>query len=234
MLTRSRESVNEIFDPDRVDEIYALEDTERSKAIADNRPTNYSVVRPELLDRLYEDMYHQRLRDSDKEKWRCQIQGSRELCDATETEDGKITLRFIAPKSNSSEFVESGFDFVLVGTGYTRDVHAKILNPIRHLFEDSFNSVERDYRLKLKVGAVQPDCGIWLQGCCEASHGVSCCSPAIPSEKMLTQIFLLQLSDTLLSILAVRGGELVDSMFGNSAQSMSAAPKTNGYTKGYH
>jgi len=173
-LTYCNHSVNEIFDPDRVDEIYALEDSERYKTIAENRPTNYSVVRPELLDRLYEDMYHQLLRDPDREKWPYQIQGSRELCGATQTKDGKVTLRFVAPKSSdTSEIVESGFDLVLVGTGYTRNVHARILKPVRHLIEDSFNSVHRDYRLKFKEGAVDSNCGIWLQGCCEASHGVS-------------------------------------------------------------
>ncbi len=76
-------SVNEIFDPDRVNEIYALEDHERGLTIAENRPTNYSVVRPELLDRLYEKMYHQQLREPNKDRWKHQIQGSRELRDTT-------------------------------------------------------------------------------------------------------------------------------------------------------
>ena len=173
-LTYCYHSVNEIFDPDRVDEIYALEDAERYRTLAENWSTNYGVVRPELLDRLYETMYHQRLHDPDKEKWSFQIQGSRELCNAAQTVDGKVSLSFVAPKSSDKrEIIESGFDLVLVGTGYTRDAHVRILEPVRHLLEDSFSSVDREYRLKLKQGAVDSDCGIWLQGCCEASHGVS-------------------------------------------------------------
>ena len=186
-------------------------------------------------------MYHQRLRDPDKGKWPFQIQGSRELCEATETEDGKVTLHFIAPKrSESSETVESGFDLVFVGTGYTRNVHAQILQSIQYLIEDSFSSVERDYRLKLKQGAVDSDCGIWLQGCCEASHGVSCIFSPLPSltflpGRVLTHKFLLiQLSDSLLSILAVRGCEIVDSIFGKATGNGFSPHKTNGYTNGLH
>ena len=173
-LTCSCHSVNEIFDPDRVDEIYALSNDERYQTLAEYRSTNYSVVRPELLTRLYEIMYHQRLREANKYQWPFQIQGSRELCDATQTEDEKVTLRFAAPKSgNSSQIVESGFDLVLVGTGYARNAHTRLLEPVQNLIEDFFSSVERDYRLKLKEDVVDSDCGIWLQGCCEASHGVS-------------------------------------------------------------
>ena len=84
-------------------------------------------------------------------------------------------------------------DLVIVGTGYTRDAHEDLLKPIAHLAACGLSDVERNYRLKMRPGAVDKDCGIWLQGCCEASHG---------------------LSDSLLSILAVRAGELVESIFG--------------------
>lgn len=166
--------MNEIFNPDQVDEIFGLNDIERRKAISENRPTNYSVVRPELLNHLYEAMYLQRLREPDSQKWSFQIQGSRELCGATQMGDEKVTLSFSKTRSNDKrETVEPGFDLVFVGTGYTRQAHAEILQPIQHLLEDTYSSVERDYRLKLKKGVVGPDCGIWLQGCCETSHGVS-------------------------------------------------------------
>ncbi len=167
-------SVNEIFNPDRVDEIYALEDGERQTIIAENWPTNYSVVRPELLDRLYEKMYHQRLREPDQDQWPFQIKPSRELWHASETSDGRIMLHFSSPKNNDhSQITESGFDLVFAATGYTRNAHAQLLEPVKPLLEYTFSSVERDYRLKLKQDLVAPECGIWLQGCCEASHGVS-------------------------------------------------------------
>ena len=119
-------------------------------------------------------MYHQRLHEANPKEWRFQLQGSRELCDVTKTEDGKVTLHFIALNSSDKhEMIEPGFDLVLLGTGYTRNSHVAILEPIQHLLKESFNTVERDYRLKFKHGAIHQDCGIWLQGCCEASHGVS-------------------------------------------------------------
>jgi L-ornithine N5-oxygenase len=58
-------------------------------------------------------------------------------------------------------------------------------------------SVGRDYRVQTAPGAVGQDAGIWLQGCNEKTHG---------------------LSDSLLSILAVRGGEMVESIFGAECQ----------------
>lgn len=169
-------SVNEIFDPDKVDDFYALGDGKRSHLIAENRSTNYSVVRPELLDRLYEMMYTQRLRNAHKDKWRCQMKGSCELSDTTDGADGKVHLHFVDPKDDMKiETVEHGFDLVFVASGYTRDTHLKILEPVQHLFEHACTSVDRDYRLRPKVDTVDPSCGIWLQGCCEASHGVSRC-----------------------------------------------------------
>jgi L-ornithine N5-monooxygenase len=51
----------------------------------------------------------------------------------------------------------------------------------------------RDYSLKLNHALAAGDIGIWLQGCNEGTHG---------------------LADSLLSILATRSGELVQSIFG--------------------
>lgn len=166
--------MNEIFDSDRVDEIYSLRDKERSVAIAENRPTNYSVVRPELLDRLYANMYYQRLQEPNEKLWRFQILHSREVSGARRNSDRKMDLEFLTPMEDSNgHIMENDFDLVFAATGYTRDGHTQLLDPIKHLIEGGFNSVERDYRLKLKHGAANSDCGIWLQGCCESSHGVS-------------------------------------------------------------
>ena len=59
-------------------------------------------------------------------------------------------------------------------------------------------NVDRHYRLPLTPGS---EAGIFLQGCCEDSHG---------------------LSDTLLSVLAIRSQEVVESIFGDQAQPCSA------------
>lgn len=58
------------------------------------------------------------------------------------------------------------------------------------------SNVDRDYKLRFRDGVCEDGCGIWLQGVCEGTHG---------------------LSDSLLSILAVRAGEVVESVFGKEA-----------------
>ena len=192
--------MNEIFDPDRVSSFYDLGPDARKHTIAENRATNYSVVRIPLIEHLYEKLYHQRLHYADEQEWPHKIVTLSELQDVQTTADGRLALTFSNPRLLSKTQV-NGVDLVIVGTGYTRNAHEKILQPTRHLLTSSVSDVERNYRLKMATDRVSPNCGIWLQGCCEASHG---------------------LSDSLLSILAVRGGELVKSIFGGQ-------PSPNGH-----
>jgi L-ornithine N5-oxygenase len=78
-----------------------------------------------------------------------------------------------------------------------------MLKNVRHLMPGGGENAEqrwdvgRNYRVETAPGAVAEDAGLWLQGCNEKTHG---------------------LSDSLLSILAVRGGEMVDSIFGSECQ----------------
>lgn len=90
-------------------------------------------------------------------------------------------------------------DLVVVASGYRRDAHEQMLQGLQHLRPETPSDapsswkVGRDYGLRFRQGAVQSGCGIWLQGCNESTHG---------------------LSDTLLSVLATRAGEVVESIFG--------------------
>ena len=156
-----------------MDEFYNLPDSARSKSINENKATNYSVVRLELLDRLYEKLYHHRLHSADPTSWPHRIVGLHELTSATTTSDGKISLKFKNPRGGKVEQDEKGFDLVIVGTGYVRNSHERMLRPVKELFEGGYNDVTRGYQLKLKEGVVKEGTGIWLQGCCEGSHGVS-------------------------------------------------------------
>lgn len=72
-----------------------------------------------------------------------------------------------------------------------------MLHGVQHLMPPGATdwNVKREYAVELAPDAVESDAGIWLQGCNENTHG---------------------LSDTLLSILAVRGGEMVENIFGYS------------------
>lgn len=102
-------------------------------------------------------------------------------------------------------------DLAVVAAGYERNSHEDLLRNMRHLMpastsraDDSLENgepaigekqtwqVSRDYRVIFAEGKVAPDAGVWLQGCNEGTHG---------------------LSDTLLSVLATRSGEIVCSIF---------------------
>ncbi|KAF8241740.1 FAD/NAD(P)-binding domain-containing protein [Wilcoxina mikolae CBS 423.85] len=194
--------VNEIFDPDRVDPFFSLPADVRKKQIRDVQTTNYSVVRLELIEHVYNVMYRQKLRDPDQRNWAHRIRSQQEVRAAVERPDGKVEL---ALKGGCEGVLESttseGFDLVVFGTGYKRDVHKRLLKGAEGLFMDGECSVDRRYRVKFVEGAVARDAGVWLQGCCEATHG---------------------LSDSLLSILAVRGGQMVDSIFGEQIDAQAA------------
>ena len=150
-------------------------------------------------------------------------------------EDGNVNDD--ATTSSKTEILH--FDAVIVAAGYSRDMHQTILAPLLSLLphaddpsadkhsngdtissndghgfnnSDANNSksnshtashttskantfaVRRDYSIPFPPSKVSPNAGVWLQGCNESSHG---------------------LSDTLLSILATRGGELVESILGD-------------------
>ncbi|KAI5788365.1 L-lysine 6-monooxygenase (NADPH-requiring)-domain-containing protein [Geopyxis carbonaria] len=185
--------VNEIFDPERVDALYQLPASVRASSIAEDRATNYSVVRLNLLENLYDMLYHQRLRNPDQEAWQHRIHPHREIVGSSTGPDGKIDLVLRDTRTGDEVVPPARFDAVIFGTGYKRDVHETILKPTKSLMKNSACSVGRDYKVIFDQGAVAEDAGIYLQGCCEKTHG---------------------LSDSLLSILAVRGGELVDTIYG--------------------
>ncbi|EHL01090.1 putative L-ornithine 5-monooxygenase [Glarea lozoyensis 74030] len=187
--------VNEIFDPDRVDGIYSQDPTVRAAALSLDRGTNYGVVRLELLEHLYEKLYLQRMKSSDQETWRCRILPNRMVVSAEPSTGSSVLLRFQC-KDGGEEEMEA--DYVFAATGYRRNVHEDMLGSVRDLVveEGGKMGVRRDYGVRFTEGSVDEGAGVWLQGCNEGTHG---------------------LSDTLLSILAVRGGELVDSIFGGGA-----------------
>lgn len=146
-------------------------------------------------------MYMQRLTHPVPNDWRCQILPNRTIVSASPS-DSAISLKLSGADSEDLEV-----DYAFAATGYVRDVHERILEGTRELLlsetgrEGCSNGekkgkfeVGRDYRVLFNEEVVDSQrAGVWLQGCCEGSHG---------------------LSDTLLSVLAVRGGEVVESMFG--------------------
>ena len=173
-LIRLFTSVNEIFDPERVDEFYEQPSDVREDTLYRNKSTNYGVVRPELLDRLYEIMYHQRLHQPDESKWQYKIVPRREVTNYDRQEDGRTRLELKNTLTGHVSMSQSAFDLVIVATGYVRNVHEALLKATKDLLQTGKYDIGRDYKVKYKKDAVANNCGIWLQGCCQDSHGVSC------------------------------------------------------------
>lgn len=203
--------MNEVFNPDHVDNVFAQDPAIRAAALALDKATNYGVVRIELLEEIYNQLYAYKLQYESENDWPHRILNYREVQGMRDVEiDGRPAVelqvqnnsgKYLAHKPCSTENIP--VDLVVVASGYVRNAYEEMLQGLRELMpgggdvEGKNWTVGRDYRVDFEPGAVAPDAGVWLQGCNERTHG---------------------LSDTLLSILAVRGGEMVDSIFGYSRE----------------
>ncbi|KAF1921203.1 L-ornithine 5-monooxygenase (L-ornithine N(5)-oxygenase) [Ampelomyces quisqualis] len=203
--------VNEIFNPSRIDCTYNQAPKLRSATLTEDKGTNYGVVRLPLLEHIYETLYMQRIRHgnspAEEAHWPHRIMPYRRVVEVEASPVVKEGIRlhmqdssplYLSDTPGASEQREVlDVDAVFVATGYFRDLHETLLKDARHVMAggDSMDakwSVGRDYRIRFEDGRVSEDAGVWLQGCCEKTHG---------------------LSDTLLSVLATRGGEMVRSVF---------------------
>ncbi|KAG6037402.1 hypothetical protein E4U41_005175 [Claviceps citrina] len=216
--------VNCVFNPEYIDSMFPKSAKYRHNLLSEARATNYGVVRLELIEALYERMYDQRREiGADDKKWPHRIMGGKHITSLeSHGEFMQVRVRNIYESGldgfvdeYDEEMIEA--DLVIAATGYKRDAHVGMLKDAWSLLPmaapgglefgkgiSGWNvdteqggrniAVGRDYKVKFAPGAVAEDAGVWLQGCCEGTHG---------------------LSDTLLSVLATRSGEMVDNIFGN-------------------
>lgn len=191
-------SVNEVFNPERVETFYNLPPEERQRSLSADKATNYSVVRLELIEQIYNDLYLQRIKNPDEKAWQHRVLSASKI---TRVEhhgaENRMRIHVDSSKDNvpTSQGKESlEVDALMVATGYQRDAHEQILSNVQHLRPANQWAPSRDYRVELDPRKVSAQAGIWLQGCNEKTHG---------------------LSDTLLSVLATRGGVMVQSVFGD-------------------
>ncbi|KAK3998253.1 L-lysine 6-monooxygenase (NADPH-requiring)-domain-containing protein [Cladorrhinum sp. PSN332] len=223
--------INSIFNPEYIDTIFPKSAAYKASFLHEARATNYGVVRLQLIEQLYETMYHQkRLLGVDEKKWPHRILAGRELIKVDEKADKlriKVALVPVHGVTDGPLLEEEDLDVDLVvcATGYRRNAHVEILKGAYNLLPEFDASQEqqlafprkdrwvveaankaqvsstrvievgRNYRVRFANGAVAHGSGVWLQGCCEGTHG---------------------LSDTLLSVLGTRSGEIVESIFGAS------------------
>ncbi|MFC8722728.1 lysine N(6)-hydroxylase/L-ornithine N(5)-oxygenase family protein [Kitasatospora sp. NPDC057198] len=176
---------NRIFDPSAVDEFHAAPETARQTLLTQHANTNYSVVDGELIEALYRTAYQEKVAGRE----RLRVLNATRLTGAEETVDG---ARAHVRSLTTGRELALECDAVVLATGYTH------VDPRRLLGERLAAAcrtdgqgrlrVERDHRVLTDESL---DVGLYLQGGTEHTHGIT---------------------SSLLSTLAVRSGEIRDSM----------------------
>jgi len=180
--------VNEIFNPSFTDLIYSQPKDARRSLLDTFRDTNYSVVDRPLIEQIYELLYVQNVSGAPRHRLmnNCAIEAVREA----ETVAGRSEIELRTRDCMDGAASVERFDAVVLATGYRRDGHHTLLDGLADALGKPVVQcdVARDYSVTTPAH-FQPR--IYLQGCCEDSHG---------------------LSDTLLSVLARRADEIAGSL----------------------
>ncbi|MFJ9679416.1 lysine N(6)-hydroxylase/L-ornithine N(5)-oxygenase family protein [Streptomyces sp. NPDC101194] len=197
---------NRIFDPAAVDDYFYGSDRSRDAFWKYHKNTNYSVVDDEVIRDLFRRFYEDEV---DGEPRLDFLPLSRVENVMRVGDDLRVTTHSLLTEAPSTFDV----DAVVFATGYRPMDAAGLMGELDgHCARDDKGRyrVDRDYRV---VTAPELDCGIYLQGGTEHTHG---------------------LSSSLLSNMAVRGGEIADSMVARMAArpqgfdgAMSRQPVTN-------
>lgn len=180
---------NQIFDSAAVDDYYFGDDTGREAFWRYHRNTNYGVVDDADIRHLYQIAY-----DED-------VAGTRRfhylnLTKVRSVEGTGATRRVHLTSSHGRGPQWLDVDAIVFATGYDTMDPAELLGDLdQHCLRDEsgHHRVTRDYRL---VTTPEVTCGIYLQGGTEHTHG---------------------LSSSLLSNIAVRSGEIADSIIRDRA-----------------
>lgn len=177
--------VNEIFNADFTDFVFSRSDQDRLALLDEFWHTNYAAPDLILIEQIFNAFYQQRVTGNTRHRFlrRHEVTSARAV-----PEGIQLALRDL-----NADCERIGvYDAVVLATGYSRDHHKSLLNPLLP-YMDGF-TVDRQYRLQ-STPNFRP--AIFLQGGCESSHG---------------------LSDTLLSVTAVRTGEIGQALLGAVGQ----------------
>jgi L-ornithine N5-oxygenase len=181
---------NQIFDPGAVDDHYFASANAREMFWRYHRNTNYSVVNDEVIRDLYQRAYD----DAVNGVHRLTLSRLSRLVGLKSATSG-IQLSVLSQLDE--KIVEINADLLVCATGYATMQPDLLLNSLdKHLLRDAAGryQLDRDYRL---VSAGEPPWGIYLQGGSEHTHG---------------------LSSSLLSNIAVRSGEIAESIVSRGAR----------------
>ncbi|GLC97213.1 L-ornithine N(5)-monooxygenase [Cupriavidus sp. TA19] len=177
--------VNEIFNPRYIDYLFSRAPNEREQLLSEFGNTNYAVVDTDLIEAIYEVLYQQKVTGKVRHRL---LAG----CEARHAEADADGVRLDIARRDDGAHQLQRYDAVILATGYRRELHQSLLAPLASYLDDAKGfQADRDYRLQMAPGC---QAGVFLQGCCEATHG---------------------LSDTLLSVLAVRAQEIAAAVLGN-------------------
>ncbi|MET9497734.1 lysine N(6)-hydroxylase/L-ornithine N(5)-oxygenase family protein [Streptomyces sp. NPDC006552] len=175
---------NQVFDPGAVDEYYFGTERAQDAFWRYHRNTNYSVVDADVIRALYQRSYDEQVRG----ERRLHFRNLTRVAEVVRAGSGtRVVLRSLLDDRTEDLAV----DALVFATGYDGLDPARLLGDFdRHFQRDAAgrHRVERDYRL---VAASDLSCGVYLQGGTEHSHG---------------------LTSSLLSNIAVRSGEIADSI----------------------
>jgi len=185
MPTDDSPFVNEVFDPDQVDTFFNAPSETRSHILSLHASTNYSGVDLDLLSELYKDWYHDRVAGTARLDF---LRMSR-VTGVEDRPDG-ARLRFQDAMTGIERQLDA--DYVICATGF------RARSPLGIMTEDLREQVAlddtgepvfaRDYSLRMRG---EEDLAIFAPHMTTRQHG---------------------LSATLISNMAVRSGEILDSI----------------------
>ncbi|GAA3128730.1 lysine N(6)-hydroxylase/L-ornithine N(5)-oxygenase family protein [Streptomyces echinatus] len=175
---------NRVFDPKAMDDFYFAPAQTKSAIWQYHKNTNYSVADDALIRDLHQRAYDDETSGRNRLHFRTmtRVESAKRVAD-----DTRVTVYSMVSDSS----YDLDLDVLVCATGYDPMDPSKLLGGMDGCFardEEGRYRVSRDHRL---VTASDLTCGVYLQGGTEHTHG---------------------LSSSLLSNIAIRSGEIADSV----------------------
>lgn len=178
---------NRIFDPDAVDTFYSAPEDVKQMLSGYHRNTNYSVVDGDLIEALYRRAYLDKVLG----RQRLRVLNASRVVDVEEASPG---VRAAVEHLPDGGLTHLGADAIVYATGYRPADPMRVLGRTGRLCRRDGAGrlgIGRDHRLDLTIPS---RAGLFVTGASEHAHG---------------------LSSTLLSNVAVRAGEILESVLAN-------------------
>ncbi|WP_019926627.1 SidA/IucD/PvdA family monooxygenase [Nocardia sp. BMG111209] len=161
----------EVYTPGFTDYYHGSSKAARRRLDRFTRPTNYSAADLDVLERLYVDLYEDKLSN----RIRTRIYGDTEIIAARRAND---TVALAIRNTTTGHHEELVFDRIILATGF-RDMGGTADNEHHHPLLDGVHRqlradtdgdliVDRDYGVRPITGTAP----IYLNGLCESTHGI--------------------------------------------------------------